>query len=300
MVSKPVRGLSARLQDLPAARGAGPRGAREAPPRPGRGPAARPGTEYARGWGVFALPFASGHVLVLRVFPASSFGPYRARWHRDPAGRWSIYVDGPRLDTACPRYFGPAAHATGYARIGLTWTGPATLRVTMDAPALEWTLTATSTRILALLNAMSAAMPQVTWRLRPLVRARERLAGALGMGQLRLTGTMPSGHTGMLMPGRMYFIDAARATLDGADLGPPARWPASPVIGGVPLPARGVLATGQAVFTLPGPAGSERAVPAGPVTRLIPALARGACRRVQTGNETGADGAARLPCLAGG
>jgi len=68
------------------------------------------------------------------------------------------------------------------------------------------------------------------------------------MGQLRLTGTMPSGHTGTLMPGRMYFVDDARATLDGADLGQPARWPASPVIGAVPLPARGVLAIGQAVF----------------------------------------------------
>jgi len=235
MTTTTLRGLSGRLQDPPPARGQPP----------------WPGLEYVRGWGVFALPFSSGHVLVLRVFPESSFGPYRAVWHRDPAGRWSIYVDGPRLDTACPRYFGPAAHVTGYARIGLSWTGPATLRVAMDSPALEWTLTATSTRILAALNAMSAAMPQATWRLRPLVRARERLAGALGMGQLQLTGTMPSGHTGRLMPERMYFIDDARASLDGADLGRPARLPASPVIGSVPLPARGVLAIGQAVFALP-------------------------------------------------
>jgi len=244
MTARPARGLSARLRDL----------------RPARGQSLWPGHEYARGWGVFALPFTSGHVLVLRVFPESSFGPYRAVWHRDPAGRWSIYVDGPRLDTACPRYFGQAAHATGPARIGLTWTGPATLRVTMDSPALEWTLTATTTRVLALLNAMSAAMPQVTWRMRPLVRARERLAGALGMGQLRLTGTMPSGHTGTLMPGRMYFIDDARATLESADLGRPAHLPASPAIGEVPLPARGVLAIGQAVFALPGPAGGEHAL----------------------------------------
>jgi len=50
----------------------------------------------------------------------------------------------------------------------------------------------------------------------------------------------------------MYFVDDARATLDGADLGQPARWPASPVIGEVPLPARGVLAIGQAVFAPPG------------------------------------------------
>lgn len=62
-----------------------------------------PGHEYARGWGIFALPFDSGHVLALRVFAQSSFGPYRSVWHRDPEGRWSIYADAPRPDIACPR-----------------------------------------------------------------------------------------------------------------------------------------------------------------------------------------------------
>ena len=176
MASKADPGLSAQLLDLPVIRGHAP----------------WPGHEYAKGWGVFGLPFDSGHVLALRVFPQNDFSPYRALWHRDPGGRWSIHVDAPRLDTACPRYFGAACHITGHARIGLTRAGPATLRVTMDSPALEWTLTATSTRILALLNTMSAAMPLATWRLRSLVRAREQLASTLGMGQLQLTGTMPT------------------------------------------------------------------------------------------------------------
>jgi hypothetical protein len=182
MAFRAVPGLSAQLEDLPVVQGHAP----------------WPGHEYARGWGVFALPFDSGHVLALRVFPQNDFGPYRAVWHRDPDGRWSIYVDGARLDTACPRYYGPACDVTGYARIGLTWTGPATLRVTMDSPALEWTLTATSTRILALLNTMSAALPLATWRRRSLVRAR--------------------------------------ATLDGADLGRPARLPKTQRSAGSPCP----------------------------------------------------------------
>jgi hypothetical protein len=242
MASKAVPGLSAQLLDLPVIRGHAP----------------WPGHEYAKGWGVFGLPFDSGHVLALRVFPQNDFSPYRALWHRDPGGRWSIHVDGPRLDTACPRYFGAACHFTGHARIGLTRADPATLRVTMDSPALEWTLTATSTRILALLNTMSAAMPLATWRLRSLVRARERLASTLGMGQLQLTGTMPSGHTGTLMPERIYFIDDSQATLDGVDLGRPARLRANPAIGGIPLPARGVLATGQAIFEILDPAEFQR------------------------------------------
>jgi hypothetical protein len=242
MASRAVPGLSAQLRDLPVVRGHAP----------------WPSHEYVKGWGVFALPFDSGHVLALRVFPHNDFAPYRALWHRDPGGRWSIHVDGPRLDTACPRYFGAACHFTGYARIGLTWAGPSTLRVTVDSPALEWTLTATSTRILALLNTMSAAMPLATWRLRPLIRARERLAGTLGMGQLRLTGTMPSGHTGTLMPQRMYFINHSQAILDGIDLGRPAHLQANPAIGGIPLPARGVLATGQAVFEILDPVEYQR------------------------------------------
>lgn len=234
--------MSAQLSDLPAVRGRAP----------------WIGHEYVRGWGVFGLPFDSGHMLALRVFPENDFGPYRTVWHRDPAGRWSIHVDGPQLDTACPRYYGPACHYTGFAHIGLAWQGPATLRVTMDSPALEWTLTATSTRLLDVLNSMSAAMPLATWRRPSLVRTRERLAGALGLGQLRLTGTMPSGHTGTLMPARMYYIDESQATLDGVDLGRPCRQQVNPTIGEVTLPARGILATGQAMWQILDPAEYKR------------------------------------------
>jgi hypothetical protein len=112
--------------------------------------------------------------------------------------------------------------------------------------------------LLDLVNTMSAVMPLATWRPRRLVRAREHLASALGMGQLKLTGTMPSGHTGTLMPMQMYYIEESRATLEGADLGRPTRLRDSPTIGGVTLPARGVLATGQAAWEILDPAEYER------------------------------------------
>ncbi|HEY6476831.1 MAG TPA: hypothetical protein VI456_09645, partial [Polyangia bacterium] len=48
---------------------------------------ARPGREEMRGFGVVGLPFASGDVLCLRRFPASTFGPgYHSVWHRTPGG----------------------------------------------------------------------------------------------------------------------------------------------------------------------------------------------------------------------
>ncbi len=193
------------------------------------------------------LPFNSGHVLALPVFPVNDFGPCRTVWRRDPAGRWPICVDGPRLDTACPRYYGPACYYTGYAQIGLIWDGPATRRAIMDSPVLEWTLTATSTLLLSILNTIGGAMP--------LSRARERLASALGMGRLQLTRTMPSGHTGTLMP-EVSDVLHRHLTRHHGRRGPrPSSSPAGRrTIGEVVLPARGVLATSQAMCEILEPA----------------------------------------------
>jgi len=82
-----------------------------------------PDVEYVYGWGIFGLPFESGHVLALRVFPHSSFGPYRTVWHRDPGGGWSIHVDGPEVDSACPRTTAPRV----------------TTRVARTSPSPGWT-----------------------------------------------------------------------------------------------------------------------------------------------------------------
>jgi hypothetical protein len=69
---------------------------------------------------------------------------------------------------------------------------------------------------------------------------------------------MPSGHVGILMPQRMYFIDQATAVLDNEDLGQAVRISPNPQIGQVPLPARGVLAVGQAAWAILG--NDERAL----------------------------------------
>ena len=234
--------LASSLRDLPVLRGRAP----------------WPGYEYVKGWGVFALPFDSGHVLALRVFPQNDFGPYRTLWHRDPTGNWSIYVNGPRLDTACPRYYGAACKTTGFATVDLAWTGRSSLRVLLDSPSLEWTLTASDNPTLRLLNAIGSRLPLWTWRPRALLRAREWTARRLGMGNLRLSGTMPSGHVGTLMPQRMYLIDKSTATLDGVDLGRPTHAERNPAIGDVALPARGVLAVGQGMWRISDPIEYER------------------------------------------
>ncbi|MFL6081139.1 MAG: hypothetical protein ACJ714_14515 [Ornithinibacter sp.] len=210
-----------------------------------------PDHEYVRGWGLLAQAFESGDVLALRVFPEGTFGGFCAVWHRDPAGRWSIHVDSANTETACLRYFGAAAHHTGPTGIRVDWTGPASVRVTMDRPSLDWTFTASTTPVLDVVNAVNSALPQASWRHHSLVRARELAAWALGLGRFRMTMTAPSGHYGTLMPAAMYFVDSARAVLEGRDLGRPVRSPDLPRIGAVELPARAVLATGQVVWRAP-------------------------------------------------
>jgi len=207
-----------------------------------------PDDEYVRGWGLLAQVFETGDVLALRVFPEGTFGGFRAVWHRDPNGRWSMYVDSTRPETACPRYFEAATHHTGSSDIRVEWTGPATVRVEMDRPSLDWTFTASTTPALAAVN---VALPIVTRHRRLMVRAGEVLARVLGMGPVPMTMTAPSGHLGTLVPVNMFFVDRARAVLDGHDLGRPVRSPNTPRIGAVHLPTRAVLATGMVEWRLP-------------------------------------------------
>jgi hypothetical protein len=55
------------------------------------------------------------------------------------------------------------------------------------------------------------------------------------------------------MPQRMYSVDEADAVFDGMDLGNPTRVAENPKIGEVFLPARGVLAIGQAAWKILDP-----------------------------------------------
>jgi hypothetical protein len=78
------------------------------------------------------------------------------------------------------------------------------------------------------------------------------------MGHLQLSGVMPSGHVGTLMPQRMFFVEDSRACFDGLDLGRPAHAQENPTIGAVPLPARGVLGIGGGMWQIRDAAEFER------------------------------------------
>lgn len=210
------------------------------------------GHETVRGFAVMSLPFASGHVLASRFIPQSDFGPYSTLWLRQPDGRWSIHVDGPMLEVACPRYWGPAATESTFAAIDLTWTGPNTARVTVDEPALEWTFSMSQDRLLAVVNAVNAALPLASWRPRALVAAREWLGEhLLGLGRSDLSGRLPGGMPGTMMPGRVYRIHESTARLDGVDLGAPVRADRPPRFGDFALPSVPLFAVGEAHVETP-------------------------------------------------
>jgi hypothetical protein len=228
------------------------------------GPSAWEGHEHVRGYGVMSLPFSSGHVLGLRVFPENDFAPYVTVWHRTPEGAWSIYVDGAPVEAACPRYFGPGLRHAAPARIGIAWTGRRELHVTMDEPSLDWTLTVEQTPFLALLNAISRRLPLASWRPRPLLAIREWIARRLlRLGEIRLSGPFPSGQAGIMMPQRIYRIPRSTAVLEGLDLGVPAVEPAAPTVGGFPFPARPTFAIGQAHIRIDDVEDYERLTPSG-------------------------------------
>jgi hypothetical protein len=195
--------------------------------------------EYVRGYGAFVLPFSSGHLLALRVALQNSFGPYVSVWHRDPGGAWSIFVDGPSLEAACPRYWGPATRRTAFADIEVDWTGPSDIGVEVDEPRLSWTMSMSAPPILRAANAVTAALPLWTWTVGPLVRAREWVASRfLGVGDVQFSFTTPSGHDTVLVPSAEYVVHESAAVLEGRSLGEPVRLEENPTIGGVALPTR--------------------------------------------------------------
>jgi hypothetical protein len=212
-------------------------------------PSPWPGHEWVEGFGVMAMPFTSGHVLVLRAFPHNSFAPSKSIWHRTPEGTSTIFVDGASMETACPRYFGAAAKENRSARIDLTWIGPMDLEVTAEPPGLRWTMSLTGPPYLRALNAASSRLPEAAWRSSFVLRGMELMASiVLGMGDVQLAGRVPSGHWATLTPRRMYFVRSAHAELAGLDLGSPVKATTPPTIGATRLPSKPAFAVGRAFF----------------------------------------------------
>jgi len=207
------------------------------------------GRERFGGYGVMGLPFASGHILGMRRFPASSVGPgYTSVWHRDPAGGWTFYSDVEPLQS-CNRFFGSAVEAFHRTPIALEWTGPRSLRIDVATAGLVWESRFASTPATRLMNLMGSVLPEALWRSGVVLDAMGAVAGPLlRAGKLRLRGRVPNGQAFIASPRLIWAIPEATAVLAGEELGPVGPVPEQAALGDFMIPQRGLLAFGMAFF----------------------------------------------------
>jgi hypothetical protein len=216
-------------------------------------PVLPPGPDEAvTGFGVMGLPFASGHYLAFRDFPAASFVPgaagYRSVWHRDPAGVWTFYATTP-AEHSCARYFSSATtNAAVVCPIGVTWSGDFALTIDI-AEILSWTLELRHTPATRLFTRLGSRLPDAVWTNPGALGVLGRMAGlALGAGQVRLAGMMPNGQHFRIAPKQLWSVASARAVLFGHDLGELAALPVQARLGDFRAPQRGLAVIGQGRF----------------------------------------------------
>ena len=210
-----------------------------------------PGREHQHWWGIIAYPFDSGHVLALRVSPQNDFAPFISVWHRSPDGAWSIYVDGPRLDTACPRYWGAETEHVQLTDISVEWTGPRNLVVEMAEPTLRWTASMHASPVVRAANAVSSRLPESVLRSWPVIRFVEWMSDRLfDLGDVTLATPVPNGQDAVALTRRLFPIADGSAQLDGNDLGEPATGSENPTFGEARLPARPIFTIGRAYLTI--------------------------------------------------
>ncbi|WP_328389044.1 hypothetical protein [Nocardia sp. NBC_00416] len=209
-----------------------------------------PGDDQERfaGYGVMGMPFAGGHYLALRHFPASSIGAgYDAVWHRDPAGSWVIYSSVPAA-ASCARYFGSALEDSRVEDISVTWTGPYAL--TVEIPdRLVWDLELGRSGATAAMTGLGRMLPTALWRNPAVLSLMSRVAGpALGVGRVRLSGTSPNGQWFRASPRMLWTVENSRARIDGIDIGPPGPLAEQARLGEFWLPQRGMFVVGESYF----------------------------------------------------
>ncbi len=207
------------------------------------------GEERFSGFAVMGIPFASGHVLALRRFTASSIGPaYTSVWHRDPGGRWAFWQDQ-AADQACSRYFGAAAAETRRCTIELDWPAESTLRVAVPEVDFAWTMSMVTSPATRALNAVGSLLPAQAWRAGPVLAVMGLVAGtALRAGRVAMTGKAPNGQRFVANPSRIWLIAESSARLGDDNFGPPGTLDEQAHLGDLWIPQRGMFAIGRAFF----------------------------------------------------
>lgn len=206
--------------------------------------------ECVSGYGVMGLPFASGHVLGLRRWTASSVGDgFTSIWHRDPVGRWTFYetLDG---NAGCTRYFGAEVGRVEVGPIHLEWENAHRLHVWTADAAVDWMIETGSTLVTRVMSALGVATPLSAWRSKPVLRAMGAVSSrALGAGRVQLTGQTSNAQRFDANPQRIWFVTDSHARVQGEDLGRPGPLSTQAHMADFYFPQRGILAVGRVFVT---------------------------------------------------
>lgn len=206
--------------------------------------------ERVSGYGVMGLPFASGHILGLRRWTASSIGgSFSSIWHRDPSGVWTFYETAPD-GYACSRYFGGDAERLSIGPIQIEWLGPQHLHVYRDDGAVDWDIEIGSTAVTRAMSAAGSLMPLRAWRSQPVLRMMGWMAGrVLGVGRVQLTGTTSNRQHFDATPLRIWYVTGGHARVEGKELGPIGALQEQARMADFYFPQRGIFAVGRVFVT---------------------------------------------------
>lgn len=211
-----------------------------------RNPQLPPGAEErVSGYGVMGQPFASGHVLGLRRWTASSVGDqFTSIWHRDPEGHWHFY-ESAQPQFACSRWFGHGVQESTVVDIDVTWDAPNVLHV-ISPGLVDWTLTLDSSPMTRVMNGVGRLLPFPAWRSSAMLRAMGAVAtSTLGVGKVAMTGLTANGMPFDANPMRIWRVVEASATINGEDAGPPAPLAEQASLGDFWIPQQGIFAMGR-------------------------------------------------------
>ena len=190
-------------------------------------------------------PFASGHVLGLRRWTASSVGDqFTSIWHREPDGVWHFY-ESAQPEFACSRWFGHGVQESTVVDIDVAWDGPRSLHIT--SPGLvDWTLQLDSSPMTRIMSSIGGLLPVAAWRSPTMLEVMGAVASTtLGVGKVSLTGLTANGLPFDANPRRIWRVVEASATIRGEDAGPPAPLPEQARLGDFWVPQRGIFAMGR-------------------------------------------------------
>jgi hypothetical protein len=205
--------------------------------------------ERVVGFGVMGLPFASGHYLAFRDFPATSFSPaYQSVWHRKPDGVWTFYATTPGPQS-CSRYFSSVTPVDPVVcDVHSSWVTPWTLRISI-AGVLDWRVDVKRTLATRLMSVIGGHLPAAAWASRTTLKAIGPVVGPLlGIGRIRLTGNLPNGQEFRIAPKRVWAVADSTAVVNGEDLGPVGPHPVQGNLADFQLPQRGICVVAHGRF----------------------------------------------------